>query len=165
MLSEKEQAIVRALQNDLPLVKEPYKEVAASIGMSEEELLEGIRALQEKGCLKRMSIALRHNNVGYTINVMTVWDVNPADIERLGKKMAAHPKVTHCYERKKDPEFDYNLYAMVHAQSEEEYQALLQELYDIAQPIKYMELRTIRELKKIGMKYFMGNELAGLAQG
>lgn len=28
MLSEKEQAIVRALQNDLPLVKEPYKEVA-----------------------------------------------------------------------------------------------------------------------------------------
>lgn len=64
MLSEKEQAIVRALQNDLPLVKEPYKEVAASIGMSEEELLEGIRALQEKGCLKRMSIALRHNNVG-----------------------------------------------------------------------------------------------------
>ena len=146
MLSEKEQAIVRALQNDLPLVKEPYKEVAASIGMSEEELLEGIRALQE-------------------INVMTVWDVNPADIERLGKKMAAHSKVTHCYERKKDPEFDYNLYAMVHAQSEEEYQALLQELYDIAQPIKYMELRTIRELKKIGMKYFMGNELAGMAQG
>ena len=165
MLSEKEQAIVRALQNDLPLVKEPYKEVAALIGMSEEELLEGIRALQEKGCLKRMSIALRHNNVGYTINVMTVWDVNPADIERLGKKMAAHPKVTHCYERKKDPEFDYNLYAMVHAQSEEEYQELLQELYDIAQPIKYMELRTIRELKKIGMKYFMGNELAGMAQG
>ena len=54
---------------------------------------------------------------------------------------------------------------MVHAQSEEEYQELLQELYDIAQPIKYMELRTIRELKKIGMKYFMGNELAGMAQG
>ena len=79
--------------------------------------------------------------------------------------MAEHPKVTHCYERKKDPEFDYNLYAMVHAQSEEEYQELLQELYDIAQPIKYMELRTIRELKKIGMKYFMGNELAGMAQG
>ena len=48
MLSEKEQAIVRALQNDLPLVKEPYKEVAASIGMSEEELLEGSALCRKK---------------------------------------------------------------------------------------------------------------------
>lgn len=163
MLSEREQAIVRALQNDLPLVKEPYKQVAESIGMTEEELLEGIRALQEKGCLKRISIALRHNNVGYTINVMTVWDVPPEDIETIGKRMAAHPKVTHCYERKKDAEFDYNLYAMVHAQSEEEYRQLIEELYAIAKPLKYMELRTIKELKKIGMKYFMGNELADFA--
>jgi len=163
MLSEREQAIVRALQNDLPLVKEPYKEVAASIGLSEEELLAGIQTLQEKGCLKRISIALRHNNVGYTINVMTVWDVPAADIEAIGKKMAAHPKVTHCYERKKDVDFDYNLYAMVHAQTEEEYQALIKDLYEIAKPIKHMELRTTKELKKIGMKYFMGNELADFA--
>ena len=163
MLSEKHQAIVRALQNDLPLVKEPYKEVAESIGMSEEELLQGIAELQEMGCLKRISIALRHNNVGYTINVMTVWDVPQEQIEQIGKRVAAHPKVTHCYERKKDVEFDYNLYAMVHAQSEEEYQKLITDLYEIIKPLKHMELRTTKELKKIGMKYFMGNELADFA--
>ena len=71
-LSEQEKAIVRALQQGLPLVPEPYRVIAADLGLSEAALLEGIRSLQEKGCLKRISIALRHKNVGYKVNVMLV---------------------------------------------------------------------------------------------
>ena len=55
-LSEQEKAIVRALQQELPLVPEPYRVIAADLGLSEAALLEGIRSLQEKGCLKRISI-------------------------------------------------------------------------------------------------------------
>ena len=162
MLSEREKAIVRALQNDLPLVKEPYKAVAESMGISEEELFAGIHTLEEKGCLKRISIALRHNNVGYTINVMTVWDVEDARVEEIGRRLAQHPRVTHCYERDRDEDFDYNLYAMIHATNEAEYEEMLEELKALIQPCKYDTLRSIGELKKIGMKYFMGNELAGM---
>ena len=39
-VTELEKSIVRALQQDLPLVSEPYKAVAESIGISEEELIE-----------------------------------------------------------------------------------------------------------------------------
>lgn len=155
MLTAEEIAIVRALQNDLPLVSEPYKEVAAEIGITEEALLEGIRGLQAKGCLKRISIALRHNNVGYTINVMIVWDVPAERVVAAGKALATHPRVTHCYDRAKGEDFDYNLYSMVHAMTEAEYTALVKELAEMVQPIKYQELRTETELKKVGMKYFM----------
>ena len=159
MLSEQEINIVRALQKDLPLVPEPYKVLAEELGMTETELLDGIRGLMDKGCLKRISIALRHNNVGYTINSMVVWDVPEERVKGAGEKMAAHPRVTHCYDRNKLPEFDYNLYTMVHAMSEAEYRALIAELEAIAQPVKYQELRTTAELKKIGMKYFMDDEI------
>ena len=43
--------------------------------------------------------------------------------------------------------------------SEPEYRGLIAELEAIAQPVKYQELRTTAELKKIGMKYFMEDEI------
>ena len=159
MLSEQEIRIVRALQKDLPLVPEPYKVLAEELGISEEALLEGITTLMDKGCLKRISIALRHNNVGYTINSMVVWDIPEERVASVGEELAAHPRVTHCYDRNKVPELDYNLYTMVHAMSEEEYQTIMRDLEAIAKPIKFQELRTTAELKKIGMKYFMEDEL------
>ena len=42
VLSEQEKAIVRALQQDLPLVPEPYRAVADDLGISEEALLESV---------------------------------------------------------------------------------------------------------------------------
>lgn len=155
MLTDLEIKIIRALQNDLPLVPEPYKAVADEIGLSEAVLLQGLKDLQEKGCLKRISIALRHNNVGYTINVMIVWDVPEERVATVGRALAKHSKVTHCYDRVRDPEFDYNLYSMVHAMTQAEYDELLAELKAVVQPVKYEELKTLAELKKIGMKYFM----------
>lgn len=159
MLSEQEIRIVQALQKDLPLVPEPYRVIAQELGMTEEALLSGIQGLMDKGCLKRISIALRHNNVGYTINSMIVWDVPEERVQAVGQALAQHPRVTHCYDRNKLPEFDYNLYSMVHAMSETEYQAIVDELMGIVQPIKHQELRTTAELKKIGMKYFMEDQL------
>ena len=158
MLSDQEIQIVRALQKDLPLTPEPYKAIADELGLTEEALLTGIQGLMDKGCLKRISIALRHNNVGYTINSMIVWDVPPERVDQAGQALAAHPRVTHCYDRNKAPELDYNLYSMVHAMNEAEYAALVAELAALVRPIKYQELRTTAELKKIGMKYFMEDE-------
>ena len=160
VLSEQEKAIVRALQQDLPLVPEPYRAVADDLGISEEALLEGIRGLQEKGCLERISIALRHKNVGYKINVMLVWDIPDAHAASVGARFSGHPAVTHCYLRNPAAGFPYNIYTMVHAQSEADYAALRDDLCALASAElgavpAHAELRSLRELKKIGMKYFL----------
>lgn len=162
LFTAEEIRVIRALQNEFPLVPEPYQEIARQLEITEERLLEVIAGLQERGCLKRLSIALRHNNVGYTINVMMVWDVPQERLAEVGQAVAANPRVTHCYDRTKVPEFDYNLYSMIHATNEEEYQELVEELKAIVQPIKYSALRTTDELKKIGMKYFVEDPYGGL---
>ncbi|MFM9413419.1 Lrp/AsnC family transcriptional regulator [Peptococcus simiae] len=159
-VTERERAIVRALQNDLPLVPEPYAALAEEMQISEEELMAGIQSLMDKGCLKRISIALRHKNVGFTINVMVVWDVPDDQVDAIGKEVAAHPAVTHCYRRNRDPRFPYNLYTMVHARTDEEYDQIIQELLgiigkDTPHDVSFDALRSMRELKKIGMKYFI----------
>lgn len=159
-VTEKEKTIVRALQQDLPLVPEPYKAVADSIGMTEEELMEGIRGLMDKKQLKRISIALRHKNVGYKINVMMVWDVPDEHVDDVGRQVSAHPAVTHCYKRNRIPAFPYNLYTMVHARSYEEYDQIMEELraiigQDAPHDVSFDTLRSMEELKKTGMKYFL----------
>ena len=158
-LTERERAIVRALQQELPLEPEPYRVLAERLGIGEEELLADIRALQEKGCLKRISIALRHKNVGYKVNVMIVWDIPDAHAA-VGASVSSHPAVTHCYKRNRRPDFPYNFYTMVHAQSDDEYARILDELCalvraQLGHDVPHEGLRSLRELKKIGMKYFL----------
>lgn len=159
-VTELEKSIVRALQQDLPLVSEPYKAVAESIGISEEELIDGIQGLMDKKQLKRISIALRHKNVGYKINVMMVWDVADDRVDEVGGQVSAHPAVTHCYKRNRVESFPYNLYTMVHARSQEEYDEIMKELTEIIgedapHDVSFDALRSMEELKKTGMKYFI----------
>lgn len=163
LFTQEEITVIRALQVDLPLVPEPYQQIADQLGMPEERLLEIMERLHQRGCLKRMSIALRHNNVGYTINVMMVWDVPEERMAEVGKQVAQNPQVTHCYTRNRLPEFDYNFYSMVHAVTEEDYKRLVADLEAVIQPRKYSALRTTGELKKIGMKYFVEDPFGGLA--
>lgn len=159
-LTERDKTIVRALQHDLPLVPEPYKALADELGMTEAELLDGIRRLMDLGCLKRISIALRHKNVGFTINVMVVWNVADELVDKVGAEVARHRAVTHCYRRNREEAFPYNLYTMIHARSDEEYDAIIRELTAIVgehtpHDVDFDGLRSMRELKKIGMKYFI----------
>lgn len=159
-LTERERAIVRALQQELPLEPEPYRVLAERLGIGEEELLADIRALQEKGCLKRISIALRHKNVGYKVNVMIVWDIPDAHAASVGARFSGHPAVTHCYLRNPAAGFPYNIYTMVHAQSDDEYTRILDALCalvraQLGHDVPHEGLRSLRELKKIGMKYFL----------
>lgn len=159
-ISLEEKAVVRALQHDLPLVSEPYKVLAEELGMSEEKFLNHIDSLVQKKALKRISIALRHNNVGYKINKMGVWRVPEAKIDEIGAMIVSHQAVTHCYKREPHEAFPYNLYTMLHARSEEEFELILASLKkDIEslseEEVSFSMLTSLKELKKTGMKYFI----------
>ena len=47
-VSELDKKIIRALQGEFPLVAEPYKELAAGIGISEDLFLQRVRAMEEE---------------------------------------------------------------------------------------------------------------------
>ena len=159
-LTPEEQEVVRALQQELPLVSDPYKVIAGNIGMTEDRLMDIIKSLRGRGCLKRISIALRHNNVGFKINVMAVWNIDPNIVDNVGQKLVKKSYITHCYRRKVVESFPYNLYTMLHARSEEEFHHMVEEIIQTVEeetyrPADYLLLRSVSELKKTGMKYFI----------
>ena len=153
-LTNQQIALIRLLQEEFPLCERPFAVLADSLGMSEQEVLVMTRELQRQGRLKRIAAALFHRNAGYLINSMLVWDVPEERVSEAAAAAVCFPQVTHCYVRQRMPEFDYNLYTMVHERSEDRFLLLRTELEQGIQPVKSASLRTLRELKKNGMKYF-----------
>ncbi|MDZ7711353.1 MAG: Lrp/AsnC family transcriptional regulator [Roseovarius sp.] len=113
--------IIAATQNGLPLVPEPYAALANTLGMDEAALCDRLRAMQERGIIRRIALAPNHYALGMVANGMSVWDVDDARIADLGPQVGALDYVSHSYERPRAlPDWRYNLFAMIHGTSRDE---------------------------------------------
>lgn len=155
MFSQIDKAIVRALQEDLPLEPNPYEIIAQQIGISEELLLEKIKEFQEKGYIRRFGAALRHREMGLKANPMIVWQVPEEKIEEVGTTLSKYPEVTHCYNRPTLPKLPYNIFSMIHGESFEECSHLAEKMSQEVGIKEYKLLFSEEELKKTSMKYFL----------
>jgi len=111
--------IIAATQEGLPLVSEPYKHIALQIGITKDDLMQRLIAMQENGIIRRIGAVPNHYKLGYLHNGMTVWDIADDQIDRLGKLIGELDFVSHCYHRPRHlPDWPYNFFAMVHSKTE-----------------------------------------------
>lgn len=150
-----EERIVRAMQGGLPLVSEPYAAIAAGIGISEGELISSLKEMLRDGRIRRIGAVPNHYALGYRANAMTVWDVDDAAVDALGRRVGALPFVSHCYRRpRRLPQWRYNLFAMVHGHDRSDTERLIDEIVPIlgtalrARDVLY----SVRILKKTGLR-------------
>ncbi len=156
-MTKLEMNLIRLLQEDFPRCERPFAVLGGQLGLDEQTVLAMTRELQRQGKLKRIGAALHHRRAGYRFNSMIVWDVPEERLDEAGKAAAELPQVSHCYARAPLPEFPYNLYTMVHENSEERLTLVQAELESRIRPLSFCSLRTLRELKKVGMRYFAGD--------
>jgi DNA-binding Lrp family transcriptional regulator len=148
-------AVIRKLQEELPLVPEPYKCIAEELGITERELFDKINELRDKKMLRRIGAVLHHRTVGFKANAMVVWAVPEDRIIEVTNIMITFPQVSHCYERKPLPNWSYNIYTMIHSGTFEDCEAVILKIARMVRADKYEVLYSIRELKKSSMKYFI----------
>ncbi len=124
--SQREQAeldrrIIIATQAGLPLVAQPYQQVAEQLEISSELLMARMKAMREDGRIRRIGVVPNHYKLGYTANGMSVWDVPDELIQSLGDRVGKQEFVSHCYHRPRFlPDWPYNLFAMVHGHTRDE---------------------------------------------
>lgn len=119
-----DRAIIAATQAGLPLVPEPYRQVAEALGVEVEEVMARLRRMLESSVIRRIGVVPNHYALGYRANAMVVWDLPDAHIAELGRRIGALEFVSHCYHRPRHPpEWPYNLFTMVHGRSREETEA------------------------------------------
>ncbi len=157
MIDSIDEAIALRLQDDLPLVKEPYLHMAKELGITEEEVICRIENLKKRKVLRRIGAVLHHQKAGIKANAMVVWEVPEDQIQEAARLMASYDEISHCYQRQTLPKWPYNLYTMIHAKSREACEALIKEIAERTSIYRYEVLFSTKELKKISMKYFVGS--------
>jgi siroheme decarboxylase len=150
----REQKVVRCLQRSIPVVRDPFGEVAREADYQAAELLELVRRWRQNGVIRRIALVVRHHMMGFAANSMCVWKVAPELIEQVGCSMAGNMHVTHCYERPLTPAFPYNLYAMIHAKSREEAVTVFEALGRNAGVSGGHMMWSVREFKKSSPVFF-----------
>ncbi len=145
--------IIRFIQGDIPVEPRPFASLANRLNLSEEEIVERIRDLQDQGMIRRFAAILRHYNAGFNANAMVAWKVALEDADRVGMIMAGFDEVSHCYLRDVPEEFGYNLFSMIHARSNEQILTLLKQLASQTGLSDYIIIKSIQELKKVSMEY------------
>jgi DNA-binding Lrp family transcriptional regulator len=114
-LTAPERALAVALEDGLPLIEEPYAEVARRAGMPEQDVMATLARWLADGLANRLGVIVRHRPLGFRANAMVVWDVPDGEARAVGERMAQWPEVSLCYRRERLlPAWRYNLYCMIH---------------------------------------------------
>ena len=95
---EVDRRLINALQGDFPLVPEPYRQVADTLGLSEAELLRRLDSLLERRVLTRFGPMFQIERAGGAF-VLAAMRVPEADFERVTAQVNAFPEVAHNYRR------------------------------------------------------------------
>lgn len=144
--------LIKLTQDGIELVPEPFKKIARELNISEEEAINRINTLIEHGIVRRFGASIGHRALGILFNAMCVWNVPDHRVEEVGAIMAGFDEVSHCYERLRSPDWEYNLYAMVHARTREECERIAHEISLATGISDYTILFSEKEFKKTGVR-------------
>lgn len=153
-LDQAEIALVRSLQDDLPLEPEPFAAAARASGVSVDAVLEAARRFIQQGRARRFAAVLHHRQAGFTANGMSVWQVPEDRIEECGEIMAGFSAVSHCYQRPTYPDWPFNLFGMLHARTRDECEGIAEAIADAINIADYGLLFSTEEFKKVRVRYF-----------
>jgi DNA-binding Lrp family transcriptional regulator len=154
-VTEQDKAAIRVVQEDLPIVSEPFKVWAGKLGWSEQQLFDWLANFKERKFFRRFASILRHRNAGFADNAMAVWIVPEEQTEELGLKMASFKAVTHCYRRPTFESWPYNVFTMIHGRSKEDCELVVDAIKAETGLPEYKLLYSTKEYKKERVKYFV----------
>jgi len=142
--------ILAALEEGLPLVPEPFAEIAKNLGLSADDVLARTQKLQKAGVIRRFRARINQRQVGICANALVAWRCNGEDPEKPGAVLASFPSVTHCYERTPVPgRWDYSLYTVHHGRSREAVEAEVRQVAQKAGLSDYLILFSTEEFKRV----------------
>lgn len=151
-----EHALAAAVEEGLPLLPRPYDAWAERLGLSPTDVLATLERWLAHGTLSRFGAIVRHRELGFEANAMTVFDVPDGAVDACGEALSREPGVTLCYRRERHAEWPYNLYCMVHGRDRDAVRAVIHRAATHSGAGRYRSavLFSLRRFKQTGSRRF-----------
>jgi len=153
-MTDEQIAIIKAIEEGIPLCEEPFAEIAQRLGMPTEQIIEQLRLWRENGTIRRFGAIINHRRAGFSANAMAVWNVPDNTIEEFAEIAVSYREVSHCYQRPRFADFNYNIYTMIHGKNREDCEAAAQKISMSTGIQSYRMLYTTAEFKKTSPVFF-----------
>lgn len=140
--------ILQVIQDGVPVTREPFKEAADKLGMTQEELVERVKVMNENGLIRRFSANINQRKLGIIANAVVVWNIPEEKMEAAIPVFLERGEISHIYERRVYPgRWEYNLYTVVHDYDRESVERFSKELADEIGVQDYQVLFSKRRFK------------------
>ncbi len=134
--------LLDALQTGFPICERPYRAIGERLGLSEDDCYARVRALREKGVIRRIGAAFSPRALGH-VSTLVAFAIPGERVDAAADVVSASPFVTHNYRR----EGEYNLWFTLVAPSREKVAEVVEELRSRTEASKAMELPSRRAYK------------------
>jgi DNA-binding Lrp family transcriptional regulator len=153
-LTDDQVEMMRLVQEDLPVLSEPFAAFGARIGRSGDDVLEALAEFKERKWMRRFAAVMNHRSAGFKANAMGVWAVPEEELVEIGPQMAGFAQVSHCYRRPTYDDWPYTVFTMVHGRTARDCEATIEAIRDETGIDEYALLWSIKEYKKVRLRYF-----------
>lgn len=155
-IAPEDRPLAALVEEGLPLIERPFDRWAQALGTTHQAVITHLQSWLANGTLKRFGVIVRHHELGYAANAMTVFDVPDAQADACGEALAKVPGVTLAYRRRRAEGWPYNLYCMVHGRDREAVAAVIASARQRARldAFGHAVLFSCRRFKQTGGRYF-----------
>lgn len=109
-----EEPLAALVEQGLALCSRPFDLWAERLDCDVPHIHSQLARWTDLGSLSRFGVVVRHHEVGFRANAMTVFQVPQEMLEHCGDALAHFPGVTLVYQRAVAEGWPFNLYCMVH---------------------------------------------------
>lgn len=139
--------LLAEVQDAFPIAPRPFLELGRSLGLSEDEVISRLAALQKDGLVRRIGPIMDLRKMGRS-GILAALNVPLEEADGAANVVSEYPEVSHNYLRPNDS--GYNLWFTVSG-TEERIQEILEEIR-VKTGRKMLILPTLK-IFKIGVKF------------
>ena len=138
--------ILLALQDGIPIAREPFVIVAEHLAMKPDEVIGRLHKLREQKVIRKFGLFIWKRKAGITANALVVWAVPDDRVQEVAQLLSGFKEVTHCYERRIVPaKWRYNIYTVIHGFKRKAVRDFVKTLADKVGVRDYLVLFSVKE--------------------
>ncbi len=144
-LDETDRIILQMLQDDFPIVQEPWLEISNRLNISEGEVISRLKRLIEAGTILKIGPIFDASRIGLKAATLVAMRVPKNKVNDVARVINEYDNVSHNYER----EDEYNVWFTLAASSNSELAMILDEIKQKTgmKDLDVLDLPTIRRFK------------------
>ncbi|MDR1993876.1 MAG: AsnC family transcriptional regulator [Nitrososphaerota archaeon] len=123
-LDETDKKILQTLQDDFPIVPQPWKEISHRLNIPQQELTTRITHLKENGTIQKIGPIFDAAKIGQKASTLVALRIDTKKIQETAKLINTYDNITHNYQRD-DP---YNIWFTLTAQTTKEINTTIEQI-------------------------------------